>query len=30
MYADGGVLVPSEHHIAEFHHWVLDSLNPNA
>jgi glycine betaine catabolism A len=21
-YADGGVLVPSEHHIAEFHDWV--------
>jgi glycine betaine catabolism A len=30
MYAAGGVLVPSEHHIAEFHSWVLDSLNPNA
>ena len=26
VYAGGGVLVPSEHHIAEFHHWVLDSL----
>jgi Rieske 2Fe-2S family protein len=26
MYADGGVLVPSEHHIADFHRWVLDSL----
>jgi Rieske 2Fe-2S family protein len=26
MYADGGVLVPSEHHIAEFHHWVTESL----
>jgi Rieske 2Fe-2S family protein len=22
MYADGGVLVPSEHHIGEFHDWV--------
>jgi Rieske 2Fe-2S family protein len=21
-YAGGGVLVPSEHHIAEFHDWV--------
>ncbi|HYU84807.1 MAG TPA: aromatic ring-hydroxylating dioxygenase subunit alpha [Kribbellaceae bacterium] len=30
VYADGGVLVPSEHHIADFHTWVLDSLNPNA
>jgi Rieske 2Fe-2S family protein len=26
VYADGGVLVPSEHHIAEFHTWVSDSL----
>jgi glycine betaine catabolism A len=26
VYADGGVLVPSEHHIADFHRWVLDSL----
>jgi Rieske 2Fe-2S family protein len=23
-YADGGVLVPSEHHIAAFHQWVRD------
>jgi glycine betaine catabolism A len=23
-YADGGVLVPSEHHIAQFHAWVSD------
>jgi Rieske 2Fe-2S family protein len=30
VYADGGVLVPSEHHIAEFHNWVLDQLNPGA
>jgi Rieske 2Fe-2S family protein len=22
-YRDGGVLVPSEHHISEFHEWVL-------
>jgi Rieske 2Fe-2S family protein len=21
-YADGGVLVPTEHHIAEFHAWL--------
>jgi len=27
VYADGGVLVPSEHHIADFHSWVLDRLN---
>ena len=26
VYAEGGVLVPSEHHIADFHRWVLDSL----
>jgi len=25
-YADGGVLVPSEHHIGEFHQWVQDAL----
>ncbi|MGH3952225.1 MAG: aromatic ring-hydroxylating oxygenase subunit alpha, partial [Pseudonocardiaceae bacterium] len=25
-YANGGVLVPSEHHIGEFHRWVQDSL----
>jgi Rieske 2Fe-2S family protein len=25
-YADGGVLVPSEHHIGEFHRWVTDRL----
>ncbi|MBO3751304.1 aromatic ring-hydroxylating dioxygenase subunit alpha [Streptosporangiaceae bacterium NEAU-GS5] len=23
-YRDGGVLVPSEHHIAQFHQWVID------
>jgi Rieske 2Fe-2S family protein len=28
VYAGGGVLVPSEHHIAEFHNWVLESLDP--
>ncbi|HEY5822294.1 MAG TPA: aromatic ring-hydroxylating dioxygenase subunit alpha [Propionibacteriaceae bacterium] len=26
MYADGGVLVPSEHHIGEFHDFVLDRV----
>jgi Rieske 2Fe-2S family protein len=25
-YARGGVLVPSEHHIGEFHQWVSDQL----
>lgn len=25
-YLHGGVLVPAEHHIAEFHHWVLSRL----
>jgi Rieske 2Fe-2S family protein len=30
VYADGGVLVPSEHHIADFHSWVLDQLNAHA
>jgi Rieske 2Fe-2S family protein len=25
-YADGGVLVPSEHHIGAFHSWVTDRL----
>ncbi|MFF5987780.1 aromatic ring-hydroxylating oxygenase subunit alpha [Prauserella flavalba] len=25
-YADGGVLVPSEHHIGEFHDWLLKRL----
>ncbi|MFC7384063.1 aromatic ring-hydroxylating oxygenase subunit alpha [Sphaerisporangium rhizosphaerae] len=27
-YARGGVLVPSEHHIAEFHQWVAGRLEP--
>jgi glycine betaine catabolism A len=27
VYADGGVLVPSEHHIVEFHDWVRESLS---
>ncbi|WP_277209905.1 aromatic ring-hydroxylating oxygenase subunit alpha [Isoptericola croceus] len=26
VYADGGVLVPSEHHISAFHEWVLEAL----
>jgi len=26
MYRDGGVLVPSEHHIGEFHDWVHQRL----
>ena len=26
LYAKGGVLVPSEHHIGEFHHWVQARL----
>jgi glycine betaine catabolism A len=25
-YRDGGVLVPSEHHIAQFHDWVINEL----
>jgi Rieske 2Fe-2S family protein len=25
-YAEGGVLVPSEHHIGEFHDWVVQQL----
>jgi phenylpropionate dioxygenase-like ring-hydroxylating dioxygenase large terminal subunit len=25
-YANGGVLVPSEHHIGEFHRWVEETL----
>jgi Rieske 2Fe-2S family protein len=25
-YRDGGVLVPSEHHITDFHAWVTDHL----
>ena len=27
VYADGGVLVPSEHHIAGFHDWVRERLS---
>ncbi|WP_307075662.1 SRPBCC family protein [Arthrobacter pascens] len=35
IYAKGGVLVPSEHHIGAFHDWVKEkwatsSLLPNA
>ncbi len=26
VYREGGVLVPSEHHIGEFHAWVLARL----
>jgi Rieske 2Fe-2S family protein len=26
MYAKGGVLVPSEHHIGAFHDWVSERL----
>jgi Rieske 2Fe-2S family protein len=29
-YADGGVLVPSEHHIGEFHDWVKARLSASA
>jgi Rieske 2Fe-2S family protein len=25
-YAKGGVLVPSEHHLSEFHTWLQDRL----
>lgn len=25
-YRNGGVLVPSEHHIGAFHQWVTDRL----
>ncbi len=28
MYADGGVLVPSEHHIGEFHDWLRSRIDP--
>jgi Rieske 2Fe-2S family protein len=27
-YRDGGVLVPSEHHIGEFHRWVQKATSP--
>ncbi len=26
-YRDGGVLVPSEHHIGEFHYWLRARLD---
>jgi Rieske 2Fe-2S family protein len=26
-YVDGGVLVPSEHHIGEFHDWLRQRLS---
>ena len=26
LYADGGVLVPAEHHIVDFHEWLLSRL----
>jgi len=29
VYADGGVLVPSEHHIGEFHSWLLSRIDPS-
>lgn len=29
MYADGGVLVPSEHHIGEFHDWLRARIDPS-
>ncbi|MEV6551825.1 aromatic ring-hydroxylating dioxygenase subunit alpha [Streptomyces sp. NPDC051597] len=29
-YRDGGVLVPSEHHIRAFHTWVLDHLGADS
>ena len=28
VYAQGGVLVPSEHHIGEFHEWVQSAIAP--
>ena len=27
VYAKGGVLVPSEHHIGEFHTWLRDKVH---
>ncbi|MER7102621.1 SRPBCC family protein, partial [Streptomyces humidus] len=27
LYAGGGVLVPSEHHIGEFHTWLQNKLD---
>ncbi|MEU5029171.1 aromatic ring-hydroxylating oxygenase subunit alpha [Streptomyces milbemycinicus] len=29
-YANGGVLVPSEHHIGEFHTWLQNKLSPGS
>ncbi|MGJ9425334.1 aromatic ring-hydroxylating dioxygenase subunit alpha [Nesterenkonia halotolerans] len=29
-YDDGGALVPSEHHIAEFHQWWAEQIGPSA
>jgi len=29
-YEDGGALVPSEHHIAEFHQWWEEQIDPSA
>jgi Rieske 2Fe-2S family protein len=26
VYHDGGVLVPSEHHIGEFHEWLRATI----
>ncbi len=28
IYAGGGVLVPSEHHIGAFHDWILEQVGP--
>ncbi len=27
LYAEGGVLVPAEHHLADFHRWVQDKID---
>jgi len=27
VYAKGGVLVPSEHHIADFQNWAADAID---
>ena len=29
VYADGGVLVPSEHHIGAFHDWIVERVGPS-
>ncbi len=29
VYADGGVLTPSEHHLSAFHAWVVDQVGPD-